>query len=93
MTVNKQFSQHRSALDGCMDQLVEALAQLLEEPQNPPETVGDPVKATAGRSTDLRIANLKLQSEMKPGFLESQKNCNDLELNRRRLTLGSIECP
>ena len=35
MTVNKQFAQDGAALDDRMDQLLEVLVQLLEEP-NPP---------------------------------------------------------
>lgn len=41
MTVKKQFAQGETALDECMDQLVEVLAQLLEEPQNPQTAAAD----------------------------------------------------
>jgi len=36
MIVKKQFAQEGDALDERMDQLVEVLAQLLEETPNPP---------------------------------------------------------
>ena len=35
MTMIKRFAQDGAALDDCMDQLVEVLAQLLEENQDP----------------------------------------------------------
>jgi hypothetical protein len=35
MTVNKCFAQHGGDLDASMDQLVEVLAQLLDEPAEP----------------------------------------------------------
>jgi len=35
MTVNKHFAQDGGDLDASMDQLVEALAQLLDEPAHP----------------------------------------------------------
>jgi hypothetical protein len=37
MTVKKRFAQDGSDLDGRMDQLVEVLAQLLDEPSHPGE--------------------------------------------------------
>jgi hypothetical protein len=35
MTVNKQFAQEGGELDASMDQLIEVLAQLLDEPASP----------------------------------------------------------
>lgn len=56
MTVNKQFAQDGVALDDCLDQLVEVLAQLLEEAPNPPTaTAANPEAVTA--SSDLRSGN------------------------------------
>jgi hypothetical protein len=35
MTFNKQFAQDSITLADCMDSLIEVLAQLLDEPENP----------------------------------------------------------
>jgi len=45
MTVNKQFAQDGTGLDDCMDELIEGLVELLEEPQD---------QAAAGVTSDLR---------------------------------------
>jgi hypothetical protein len=47
MTIQKQFAQDGAALDDCLDQLVEVLAQLLEEAPNPPTAVDNPEAAAA----------------------------------------------
>lgn len=55
MTVNKHFAQDGNALDERMDQLVEVLAQLLEEPQNPQTAAADNQDTAA--IADLRSAD------------------------------------
>lgn len=41
MTVNKQFAQDGEPLEGCMESLLEVLAELLDEPQDPAATGTD----------------------------------------------------
>jgi hypothetical protein len=41
MTIRKQLAPDGTALDDHMDALLEVLAELLEEPQTPPETGAD----------------------------------------------------
>ncbi len=55
MIVNKQFAQDGVDLDGCLDQLVEVLAQLLEEVPNPVAGAENPRAATA--IPDLPLGN------------------------------------
>jgi hypothetical protein len=52
MTVNKHFAQDGTALDECMDQLVEVLAQLLEEPEKP--AAGAAKQGIVPATADLR---------------------------------------
>lgn len=47
MIAKKQFAQDGDALDERMDQLVEVLAQLLEEPLNPAAAADNPAGNTA----------------------------------------------
>lgn len=66
MTINKQFAQDGNALDDCMDQLVEVLAQLLEEPQDPASGAGDQAGATPVddlRSGDDRVIHVVTNQE------------------------------
>jgi len=56
MTVKKQLAQDGVTLDDCLDQLVEVLAQLLEEAPNTPAAAADnPGTITA--IADLRSGN------------------------------------
>jgi hypothetical protein len=53
MTVKKQFAQDGAPLDDCMESLLEVLAELLEEPENPP-VAGTENQGTGEASADLR---------------------------------------
>jgi hypothetical protein len=56
MTVKKQFAQDGVALDDCLDQLVEVLAQLLEEQPNPPAADADE-SGTTPAIAELHLGN------------------------------------
>lgn len=57
MTVNKQFALDGGGLDASMEQLVEVLAQLLEEPAGPLNQGAAPVIADL-HSGDGRVINV-----------------------------------
>jgi hypothetical protein len=54
MTVNEQFAQHGTGLDDCTGQLIEVLAELLEEPPDPAAS------STAKQGGAVAIADLRL---------------------------------
>jgi hypothetical protein len=69
MSINKLFAQDSAALDDCMDQLVEALVKLLEEPQNQSATDAEnqvPAAVTATlRSEGNRAINVSVRNSKK----------------------------
>jgi hypothetical protein len=57
MTVNKQFAQDGTGLDDCTGQLIEVLAELLEEPPDPASSADNQGGAVA--PADLRLLHGK----------------------------------
>lgn len=65
MTVNKRFAQDGTALDDCMDQLLEVLAQLLEEPQNQAAAGGAAQPGSDLPSGDDRVIHVVVHNQKK----------------------------
>jgi hypothetical protein len=64
MTVKKQFAQDGGDLDGCMDQLIEVLAQLLDEPVSAPNPGAAPPAADLHSGND-RVIHVVVQNPNK----------------------------
>ena len=66
MTVNKQFAQDGAPLDGCMESLLEVLAELLAETEGPSaNNQGDSGAIAALRSGDDRAIHVVVNNQEK----------------------------
>lgn len=72
MTVNKQFAQDGAALDDRMDQLLEVLVQLLEEPNPPASDQGTAVPTKDLRSGGTRGIHVSVDNSRKNKKMEPE---------------------
>jgi len=70
MPINRLFAQDSATMDGCADQLVDALVKLLEEPQNleAAAAIAD-LHVAPQQSVHVSVGNAK---KTKPGTLSCQ---------------------